>query len=48
MTTLLEFLRMGGYGIYVWTAYGAVFALLTVQWLLPWRRWQRFLARTKI
>lgn len=28
MTGLAEFLHMGGYAFYVWTAYGVVFAVL--------------------
>lgn len=43
MTGLLLFLKMGGYGYYVWGSYGSVFVLLLAQWFIPWRRWQAFL-----
>lgn len=39
---LKQFFYMGGYGFYVWLSYGAVFIYLSVQWLLPWRRWLKF------
>lgn len=32
---LSEFLHMGGYGFYVWTAYGIVALLLTLNTVLP-------------
>lgn len=32
---LSEFLHMGGYGFYVWTAYGVVALLLFLNTLLP-------------
>lgn len=43
LTTFIQFLHMGGYAFYVWSAYGCVFLLLGLQWFLPWRRWQRYL-----
>lgn len=43
MTTLLTFLKMGGYGFYVWTAYASVILFLIAQWFFPWRRWQNYL-----
>lgn len=39
---ILNFLYMGGYGLYVWSAYGLVIILLIIQWFIPWRRWQRY------
>lgn len=33
MNALHHFLNMGGYGFYVWTAYGTVFFALTFTWL---------------
>jgi heme exporter protein CcmD len=45
--TLLKFLHMGGYGFYVWTSYASVIALLLAQWLMPWRRWQKYLRELK-
>ncbi|MBX3708704.1 MAG: heme exporter protein CcmD [Gammaproteobacteria bacterium] len=40
---LLDFLHMGGYGFYIWSAYGCVFIFLFMQWIFPWRRWKRYL-----
>ncbi len=36
--TLLQSLNMGGYGLYVWSSYGIVIGLLTLQLFRPWRR----------
>lgn len=38
-----EFLSMGGYGAYVWAAYGATFGVLVA---LFWQSWQRARKRT--
>jgi heme exporter protein CcmD len=43
MNVIMNFLNMGGYAFYVWTAYGSVIALLFLMWLMPWRRWQRYI-----
>lgn len=43
IAALPHFFHMGGYGLYVFSAYGSVIALLTVQWFLPWRRWRKYL-----
>lgn len=43
MTSLSDFLHMGGYAFYVWTSYGLVIGYLLLQWLLPWRRWKQFI-----
>jgi heme exporter protein CcmD len=40
---VLNFLNMGGYGFYVWSAYGSVLTFLLIQWLIPWVRWQKYL-----
>ena len=40
-----EFLRMGGYGFYVWTAYGAALIVLALNLAAPIVR-RRRLART--
>jgi len=40
MTELTNFFYMGGYGWYVWIAYGSVLSVLFMQWLIPWRRWK--------
>lgn len=42
METIKHFFAMGGYGYYVWSAYGCVFLYLSMQWLLPWRKWLKF------
>ena len=33
--TLQEFLAMGGYAFYVWTAYGVTFLVMLFNYLLP-------------
>jgi heme exporter protein CcmD len=40
---LVNFLQMGGYGLYVWAAYGMVLTVLAAQWFFPWRRWRKYL-----
>lgn len=36
-----DFVRMGGYGLYVWGSVGAVFGALLIEWItLGWRRRQ--------
>lgn len=40
---ILHFIQMGGYGGYVFGAYGCVLTLLLLQWYIPWRRFQRYL-----
>lgn len=42
MNTLINFFHMGGYAFYVWMSYGSVLALLTIQLLVPLRRWQKY------
>lgn len=42
MNAFLNFLHMGGYAFYVWTAYGSVIAFLFLTWYFPWRRWQQY------
>jgi len=41
--TFREFLHMGGYGFYVWNAYGAVALLFLFNTLLPILRHRRLL-----
>lgn len=43
MKTFLDFLAMGGYGKYVWSAYLFAAIFLSVQWVYPWRRWRHLL-----
>lgn len=33
-----EFFAMGGYGLYVWSAYGVTVVVLVLNVLLPWRK----------
>ena len=43
MSTLSEFLHMGGYAFYVWTSYGLAALVLVAIWISPWRRERRIL-----
>ncbi len=43
MQHIKDFFYMGGYGSYIFTAYASVAIFLFWQWLLPWRRWQKYL-----
>ena len=43
MDKIIHFLTMGGYGFYVWSAYGSVLLLLWIQWFIPWRRLKNYL-----
>lgn len=43
MNTLMHFFNMGGYAFYVWMSYGSVITILFLFWLMPWRRWQRYI-----
>lgn len=45
MNHFQHFFMMGGYGLYVWSAYGTVAFWLLLQWLIPWRRWRRYARR---
>jgi heme exporter protein D len=40
---LQEFFAMGGYGIYIWSAYALTVLLLSLNIVLPWRRHRRLL-----
>jgi len=40
------FWSMGGYGVYVWPAYGVALALLAINALLPW--WQSRGVRARV
>lgn len=42
MHALRDFFYMGGHGVYVFSAYGSVFALLLAQWFIPWQRWRHY------
>lgn len=41
LNTLQEFIRMGGYGNYIWSAYGIVVLFLIYAWRMPWQRWRK-------
>lgn len=45
--SLSEFLHMGGYGFYVWTAYGTATVLLALNTLLPVLRHRRLVREFK-
>ena len=45
MDTLREFLHMGGYGFYVWSAYGVTFVVLVANVLVPMLRARDLRAR---
>jgi heme exporter protein D len=42
MDKILQWLTMGGYGIYVWPAYALVAGTLALQLFLPWRRLKHY------
>jgi heme exporter protein CcmD len=42
MTSLQTFFHMGGYAVYVWTAYASVFLFLLTLWFIPWRGWKKY------
>jgi len=43
MNSFAEFLAMGGYGFYVWTAYGISFVVLLLNILIPMIQKKQFL-----
>ena len=43
MNSFAEFLAMGGYGFYVWTAYGIAFVVLLLNVVLPLIQRKQFL-----
>lgn len=43
MEAMLQHFSMGGYGFYVWTAYASALIVLGIQWIIPWRRWKKYL-----
>ncbi|MEJ2509436.1 MAG: heme exporter protein CcmD [Gammaproteobacteria bacterium] len=48
--TFHQWLEMGGYAFYVWTAYALAAAILSLNVILPWRRQvvlRRSIARRK-
>ena len=38
MNSLSEFLHMGGYGVYVWSAYGIAFVAMLLAIIIPLRQ----------
>lgn len=47
MSSWHEFLIMGGYGAYVWPAYGIVLVVMVVNAILPGRRQQALLKQLR-
>ena len=47
LTTILKVFHMGGYGFYVFSAYGSVIVFLLLQWFIPWQRWKKYLRRQR-
>lgn len=45
--SLSEFLHMGGYAFYVWTAYGIVTVVLLVNFIIPIQRRRKLLKQIK-
>jgi heme exporter protein CcmD len=45
--SIIHFFNMNGHGGYVFSAYGAVFVFLLVQWFIPWQRWRHYLREQK-
>jgi heme exporter protein D len=45
MDTLREFIHMGGYGFYVWSAYGVAFVVLAANVIAPVLRTRELRAR---
>ena len=45
MTGVGEFLHMGGYAVYVWTAYGLTVLVLFLNYLWPIRREQKLIRK---
>ena len=43
MNSFAEFLAMGGYGFYVWTAYGICFVVLLLNVIVPMIQKKQFL-----
>lgn len=43
MNSFAEFLAMGGYGFYVWTAYGIAFVVLLLNVVVPLIQRKQFL-----
>lgn len=45
--TWSEFLAMGGYGAYVWSAYGLAAAVLLWNLIVPWLKWRLLVRELK-
>jgi heme exporter protein D len=41
------FITMGGYGCYVWPAYGLMFVILSLNVIQPYRRLRKIIARLR-
>ena len=42
-----EFFDMGGYATFVWSSFGLTFAILLLNWWLPYRQHKQNLAKLK-
>ena len=38
MTSIIQYLSMGGYAVYVWSAYGVAAVVLAALAIVSWRR----------
>jgi heme exporter protein CcmD len=45
INNLYHFFYMGGYGLYVWSAYGCMLIFLTIQWFIPWQTWKKYVKK---
>lgn len=41
MERIVEFMAMGGYGTYVWPAFGVVLAVMALLWFASMRGWRK-------
>jgi|Marorgknorr_s2lv_3_1036020.scaffolds.fasta_scaffold76499_2 heme exporter protein D len=41
MESLAEFTAMGGYGAYVWPAFGIVLGVMAILWISSMRGWRK-------
>lgn len=48
MNSFDEFLAMGGYGFYVWTAYGITLVVLLLNIIIPWFQCRQFLHKLSL
>ena len=39
---MIDFIKMGGYGGYVWSAYGLVLLGMSALWLSSFKKWHQY------